>query len=122
MDNQELIDRLTTDREWAQANEYDAPICFQDDLSAAIAVVANYEQVTDWLRRNGFESFEALTEALSQVKQERDAAIEDWRGFCVKCAWNGKQRLSDGEMDARCATCRANNKCNWEWRGPQKEE
>lgn len=65
---------------------------------------------------------ETLQKELARVKAERDAAIEDWRGFCAKCAWNGKQRLSDGKMDARCETCRENAKCNWEWRGPQKEE
>lgn len=54
---------------------------------------------------------------LEQVKRERDAAIESWRGFCAKCTWNGKQYLSDGKMDDRCKTCRDNNKCNWEWRG-----
>lgn len=58
---------------------------------------------------------------LARVTAERDAAVESWRGFCSKCAWNGKQRLSDGQLDARCKTCRENAKCNWEWRGAQKE-
>ena len=57
---------------------------------------------------------------LEQVKRERDAAIESWRGFCAKCAWSGKQYLSDGKMDDRCKTCRDNNKCNWKWRGPEE--
>lgn len=58
---------------------------------------------------------------LEQVKRERDAAISSWRGFCVKCDWNGKQYLGDGQMDARCRTCRENGKCNWHWR-EQKED
>ena len=58
---------------------------------------------------------------LEKVKQERDAAIADWHGFCVKCAWNGKQYLADGIMDARCKTCRENGKCNWEWRGKKED-
>lgn len=61
-----------------------------------------------------------LTES-EQVKRERDAAIESWRGFCAKCTWNGKQYLSDGKMDDRCKTCRDNNKCNWEWRGIKED-
>ena len=77
MDNKELLDNLTTDREWAQANEWESPICLQDDLSAAIAALASYEQVTDWLRRNGFESFLALTEAFEQVKRDKDAAAQE---------------------------------------------
>ena len=62
-----------------------------------------------------------LRAELEQVKQERDAAISSWRGFCVKCDWNGKQYLGDGQMDARCRTCRENGKCNWHWR-EQKED
>ena len=58
---------------------------------------------------------------LEQVKRERDAAIESWRGFCAKCTWNGKQYLSDGKMADRCKTCRDNNKCNWEWRGIKED-
>lgn len=63
---------------------------------------------------------EKLRAELEQVKRERDAAIESWRGFCAKCAWSGKQYLSDGKMDDRCKTCRDNNKCNWKWRGPEE--
>ena len=62
-----------------------------------------------------------LRAELEQVKRERDAAIESWRGFCAKCAWNGKQYLSDGKMDDRCKTCRDNHKCNWEWRGQRED-
>lgn len=64
---------------------------------------------------------EKLRAELEQVKRERDAAIESWRGFCAKCAWNGKQYLSDGKMDDRCKTCRDNHKCNWEWRGQRED-
>ena len=58
---------------------------------------------------------------LEKVKRERDAAIKDWKGFCAKCAWKGKQYLEDGQMDARCKTCRENGKCNWEWRGVKED-
>ena len=53
------------------------------------------------------------------AEAERDAAIADWRGFCAKCSKRSKQYLSDGQMDAACATCRANGKCNWEWCGQE---
>ena len=95
----------------------DAMENLQTENAALRRVVDNILNEQDMM----IKEFTAKLEELAEVKAERDAAIEDWRGFCVKCAWNGKQRLSDGEMDARCATCRANNKCNWEWRGPQKE-
>lgn len=61
-------------------------------------------------------------ERAEKAERERDDAVESWRGFCSKCAWNGKQYLSDGKMDSRCRTCRDNGKCNWQWRGPQEEE
>ena len=64
---------------------------------------------------------EKLRAELERVKRERDAAVASWRGFCAKCAWNGKQYLADGKMDDRCKTCRENGKCNWQWRG-QKED
>ena len=64
---------------------------------------------------------EKLRAELEQVKQERDAAIADWHGFCVKCAWNGEQNLADGQMDDRCRTCKKNGKCNWEWRGKKED-
>ena len=58
-----------------------------------------------------------LEAELEQVKRERDAAVEIWRGFCAKCEGVKRQFLSDGRMDDRCKTCRENNKCNWQWRG-----
>lgn len=77
---------------------------------------AYHEECGQWETENA----QLLTE-LEQVKRERNAAVESWRGFCAKCAWNGKQYLADGQMDARCKTCRETGKCNWEWRG-QKED
>ena len=44
---------------------------------------------------------EKLRAELERV-QRGGAAIADWRGFCAKCVWNGKQYLSDGKMDDRC--------------------
>lgn len=99
-DAAKLISRLTNANE-TQALTYIREAADQGEIQAA-------------------DALEKLQAELEQVKAERDAAIADWRGFCAKCAWNGKQHLSDGQMDARCRTCRENRKCNWEWRG-QKE-
>ena len=65
------------------------------------------------------DAIATLTARAEGAEAERDAAIADWRGFCAKCSRRSKQYLylSDGQMDAVCATCRANGKCNWEWRG-----
>ena len=64
--------------------------------------------------------FDEATARAEAAEAERDAAIADWRGFCAKCSKRDKQYLSDGKMDAVCATCRANGKCNWEWRGKKE--
>lgn len=73
----------------------------------------------------GIDAADRLTAVLGElerVTRERDAAVESWKGFCAKCAWNGKQYLSDGKMDTRCKTCREGGKCNWQWRGPKEAE
>lgn len=61
----------------------------------------------------------SLREQLAESQRREQAAVESWRGFCSKCLRRDKQYLSDGQMDAVCVTCRANGKCNWQWRGPQ---
>ena len=103
------------------AEDYQQKGCGECDLRAENIrwgqVASEQDKVADRLQTEN----EKLRAELEQAKRERDAAIADWRGFCAKCAWNGKQHLSDGQMDARCRTCRENRKCNWEWRG-QKEE
>lgn len=68
------------------------------------------------------DAIEDLQAQLVQVTKERDFAVKSWRGFCAKCAWDSRQHLSDGRYDDRCVTCRQNLKCNWEWRGPGKDE
>ena len=69
--------------------------------------------------REAANAIERLQAQLVKSQRRELAAVECWRGFCVKCAWNGKQHLPDGKMDDRCVTCRANGKCNWQWRDPQ---
>lgn len=68
-------------------------------------------------RQSQADRIAELEAELKQVRRERDAAVETWRGFCAKCEWVKRQFLSDGRMDDRCKTCRENNKCNWQWRG-----
>ena len=63
-----------------------------------------------------------LRAELEQVKAERDAAIEDIRGDCEKCAhyrvtWNGCTPDFECPLFDQCL-----NRDMWEWRGPQKED
>lgn len=45
MDHKELIERLHIDAEWAEGQEWETPICLQDDLREAIAVIEKLDQV-----------------------------------------------------------------------------
>jgi hypothetical protein len=63
----ELLERLGMDIEWAQANEWEAPICLQDDLQAAAVAIG------------------ALVAELEQARTDRDAARELVRGDCRYC-------------------------------------
>ncbi|MGL6015259.1 MAG: hypothetical protein ACRCZU_04080, partial [Selenomonadaceae bacterium] len=65
---------------------------------------------------------EELDEQLAAVTAERDAAVNDLRGKCQYCARQPMRRLSDGQLDALCATCQEYNKCNWKYRGHGKEQ
>lgn len=63
-----------------------------------------------------------LREQLERVTQERDAAVEQLRGDCEKCAyykvtWNGCTPDFECPLSDRCL-----NRDMWEWRGPQKED
>ena len=61
-------------------------------------------------------------EQLAAVTAERDAAVNELRGKCQYCARQPMRRLSDGQLDALCATCQEYNKCNWKYRGAGKEQ
>lgn len=99
-----------------------------DEIIRTLRGIADaYEEVgVDRLQRGTMREaanvIERLQAQLAKSQRRELAAVESWRGFCVKCTWNGKQHLSDGKMDDRCVTCRANEKCNWQWRDPQETE
>lgn len=138
MNPQELIDRLTTDREWAQANEWESQICLQDDLSAAISAITTLTEENAQLRaeildleaQHRAEFCEAalydcvelgkVRAELERVKRERDAYMfcsKDLlsRGNCNECG----NRENCDYLPRPGETVRAN--CPL-WRGPQKEE
>ena len=125
MDIEKLIERLRSHRGALFEMLYKQDM---DDAATALSVLqAENEKLRVELEQVRTDCAVAeknhadCIDELEQVKQERDAAIADWHGFCVKCAWNGEQNLADGQMDDRCRTCKKNGKCNWEWR-EQKED
>lgn len=97
MEIKELIQALRADAEWAHANEWETPITLGDHLDAG-------------------------ADALAAVTAERDEAVNELHGKCQYCARQPMRRLSDGQLDALCATCQEYNKCNWKYRGTGKEQ
>lgn len=68
------------------------------------------------------ETHHKLMDKIAAVIAERDAAVNDLRGKCQYCARQPMRRLSDGQLDALCATCQEYNKCNWKYLGARKEQ
>lgn len=66
-----------------------------------------------------------LREELARVTAERDAAVEQLRGYCPAC-----KSYTENHCEGSCEDCKheyyqyrsKNAMDNWEWRGPQKEE
>lgn len=68
------------------------------------------------------EVAQVLREQLKRVAQERDAAVEQLRGDCEKCAyykvtWNGCTPDCECPLSDRCL-----NRDMWEWKGWQEED
>lgn len=94
-----------------------------NDKQAAIirSLNSNNSQVRKSLQDNGFQTLEELLQAYSQVKRERDAAVNDLKSVqggqrCERCKNYGGTEF----IDAVCIECI--NGSIWEWRGvPEKE-
>lgn len=56
--------------------------------------------------------------AIETLLAERDAAVEEMHGRCIKC-----NHFSVGFLDYPCTDCRYEGGANdhWKWSGPQKE-
>ena len=77
-DYKQLIERLKTDAEWAEANEWESPICLCDDLIGAIQAIEalTAELVDERHRHDRLQDFEvAEAKELERIKAERDAAV-----------------------------------------------
>ena len=115
MDYDKLIERLRDFKVKINGEELTPLVCLE--ATTTIETLWHENQALRGLIKGLDAELSHVRSDLARVTGERDAAIADWRGFCAKCAWNGKQYLADGKMDDRCRTCRENGKCNWKWRG-----
>lgn len=121
-DVQAYIQQLERDRNWLSEN-YDLIREENKRLEAQNAELvrkteqlqSSMDQVQKALQDNGFQTFEELLQAYSQVKRERDAAVEDLRAghrcFVCKLFFHNGGRCSGGRY---CVPL------NFEWRGVQE--
>lgn len=91
----------------------------KDAIACIEQLEANDSQVKKALQDNGFGSLEELLQAYSQVKRERDAAVNDLKSVqggqrCERCKNYGGTEF----IDAVCIECI--NGSIWEWRGVQE--
>ena len=93
----------------------------REDIPALLAEVKRLNAENEAMQSIARHA-EELDEQLAAVTAERDAAVNDLRGKCQYCVRQPMRRLSDGQLDALCATCQEYNKCNWKYRGAGKEE
>ena len=69
---------------------------------------------------------ESLSAQLDQVTRERDAAVEDLRGYCSTCVFKKPCIVTGcvGDMGEACKQCPCLDCANgrkWQWRGAEKE-
>ena len=89
------------------------------------AVKKEYGHRMDVMRANHAKQVKELREELEQVSAERDAAVNQLRGYCPSC-----KNYTENHGGGPCSSCGYEHslfatgtvKDNWEWKGPQKEE
>lgn len=75
------------------------------------------------LNQEAVAALTALLDEITQLKRERDAAIEDLNKLRKKTGWKCEYCYYSDNYDRDiCCGCEYNNDNNWEWRGAQKEE
>lgn len=86
-----------------------------DDALAYIQQLeANDSQVKKDMQDYGFQTFEELLQAYSQVKRERDAAVRDIKKSCVTCRY---YEVTHNGYDCNYQGACDNIYSAWEWRG-----
>lgn len=111
MAEQRLIDANTFAEAWNQDSQ------IGKTMRAVIAEQPTIDPETIPLARQ-------LREELAKVTAERDAAVEQLRGYCFAC-----KHYTPYHNDGLCATCKHERACfkpwdavdRWQWRGPQKK-
>lgn len=103
MTTKEIVKALLEHAEWADAREYETPICLGDDLRAAVTCLERQEQriaeLEKDLRHN--DNCDICIGSMT-VPAECDCD-------CLTCS-----------LDCRCKDCTDENK--WAWRGARKGE
>jgi hypothetical protein len=131
MQNEELIQSLRSDAEWAHANEWETPITLGDHLDAAAAALerltaerdAAVEDMTAVLKRdsddicayckNRIECKKEQCEKYSSGVGDVDGNYPDWKWTCMDFDYGTCSLLAD----TPCNGCFDDDCSGFEWRG-----
>ena len=132
MQNEELIQSLRSDAEWAHANEWETPITLGDHLDAAADALerltaerdAAVEDMTAVLKRdsddicayckNRIECKNEQCEKYSSGVGDVDGNYPDWKWTCMDFDYGTCFLLAD----TPCNGCFDDDYIGFEWRGP----
>lgn len=89
MDHKELIERLRTDAEWAEGQEWETPICLLDDLREAISIVAELKRERDTAMKE--------TERMKSIMREHRIMLIPTKYPGGKSVWNTPPRGTQKE-------------------------
>lgn len=107
---EDLVRRLREHAEWARGNEWETPLCLEDDLLAAADAIEGLESDNSALRIKQKMSAARTSCQLNpqeqcqvwqenrQLQAERDAAVEDLHKLVPAWRWDGTK--DDQSTDA----------------------
>ena len=93
----ELLENLELDKEWALANEWEAPICLADDLIAVIEIIK--ELIDDQTKDLTYEEHDIVERVVHSTADPEYAKLvkisPDFVDTALKCFDDGKDILTD---------------------------
>ena len=96
-----------------------------------------YKELIEWLRRvvehgdetpqeyctnrcGGCEVCDQAADAIEALLGERDAAVEELRGYCRACVYARTNKADYPCSECKHLICGTQEIDGWQWRGPQK--
>lgn len=82
MDNhKELIERLKIDAEWAEGQEWEAPLCLWDDLMDAVSAISDAHEITPEAEYAINKHADSLIKRMDALLHQDDSELEAYRAL-----------------------------------------